>query len=88
MTTTKEAKAARQWQTFIVVGGVISRTAAGKVEGVLELAPGVAFTFVCDPGAARCEWLPEEPNFVPDESADYVKGNRTRLGTQPHSTSP
>ncbi len=79
MTTIKKTNAARQWQTFNVVGGVISRTQAGKVEGMLELAPGLAFTFICDPGGARCKWLPEEPNFVPDESADYGKGNNARL---------
>jgi hypothetical protein len=78
MTTVKKTNAARQWQTFNVVGGVISRTETGQVEGMLELAPGVAFTFICDPGGARCKWLPEEPNFVPDESADTGRGNAAR----------
>ena len=79
MTTTKQTNGAPRWQTFDVRGGVISRNEAGQVEGMLELAPGVAFTFICDPGEARCRWLPEEPNFVPDESADYGKGNNARL---------
>ena len=78
MTTIKETRAARQWQTFHVVGGVISRTKAGQIEGMLELAPGVAFTFTCDPDEARTKWLPEEPSFVPDESADYGQRNNTR----------
>jgi hypothetical protein len=45
MTTIKETDFAPQWQTFNVSGGVISRTKAGQVEGILELAPGVAITF-------------------------------------------
>ena len=71
MTTIKETNAARQWQTFNVVGGMISRNEAGHIEGMLQLAPGVALTFICDPGGAHWTWLPEEPNFVPDESAGY-----------------
>ena len=78
MTTIKETRAAPQWQTFNVVSGVISRTEAGQIEGVLELAPGVEFTFICDPGGVRCTWLPEEPNFVPDDSADYGTGDSAR----------
>ena len=71
MTTIKETDFAPQWQTFNVVGGVISRTKAGQVEGVLDLGQGVAFTFICDPDGAHWTWLPEEPHFVSDESVGY-----------------
>jgi hypothetical protein len=71
MTTIKETDFAPQWQTFNVLGGVISRNEAGQVEGILELAPGVAFTFICEPDGSHWTWLPEEPDFVPDESGDY-----------------
>ena len=54
-----------------VSGGVISRTKAGQVEGILELAPGVAITFMCEPDGSNWNWLPEEPDFVADESGDY-----------------
>jgi hypothetical protein len=70
MTTVKETNAAPQWQTFNVVGGMISRTDAGQVEGMLRLASGVAVSFLCDPDGSRWTWLPEEPDFVPDRSAD------------------
>jgi hypothetical protein len=71
MTTIKETDFAPQWQTFNVLGGVISRTKAGQVEGILELAPGVAITFMCEPDGSHWNWLPEEPDFVADESGDY-----------------
>ena len=70
MTTIEETNVAPQWQTFNVVGGVISRTKAGQVEGVLDLGQGVALTFICDPDGAHWTWLPEEPHFVSDESGD------------------
>jgi hypothetical protein len=71
MTTIKETNVAPQWQTFDVVSGVISRTKAGQVEGMLDLGQGVALTFICDPDGSHWTWLPEEPNFVSDESGDY-----------------
>ena len=71
MTTIKKTHVAPQWQTFHVVGGMISRNEAGHIEGILQLAPGVALTFICDPGGAHWTWLPEEPKFVPDEAAAY-----------------
>ena len=75
MTTIKETKVAPQWQTFNVLGGLISRTKAGQVEGMLELEQGVAFTFTCDPDGSHWTWLPEEPNFVSDESGNYGRGD-------------
>jgi hypothetical protein len=78
MTTIKETDFARQWQTFNVVGGVISRNAAGQVESMLDLGRGVALTFMCDPEGAHWTWLPEEPNFVPDELSGYGEGNTVR----------
>ena len=71
MTTIEESNVAPQWQTFDVVGGVISRNRLGQVEGVLELGQGAAITFVCDPDGSRWTWLPDEPNFVSDESVGY-----------------
>ena len=78
MTTTKQTNGAPRWQTFDVRGGVISRNEAGQVEGMLELAQGVAFTFTCYPGGSRWTWLPEEPNFVPDVSEDYEQDRAPR----------
>jgi hypothetical protein len=75
MTTIQETDVALQWQTFSVVGGVISRNAAGQVEGILELGQGAVFTFTCDPDGSHWTWLPEEPNFVSDESGDYASGD-------------
>ena len=66
MTTNKETDFAPQWQTFSVVGGLISRNKAGHVEGMPDLGQGVAITFMCDPDGAHWTWLPEEPNFSPD----------------------
>jgi hypothetical protein len=71
VTTIKETNFAPQWQTFNVSGGVISHTKAGQVEGILELAPGVAFTFICEPDGSDWNWLPEEPDFVADQAGDY-----------------
>ena len=71
MTTIKETDFPPQWQTFNVVDGLISRNAAGQFEGILDLGQGVAITFVCDPDGSHWTWLPEEPNFVPDESVGY-----------------
>jgi hypothetical protein len=71
MTSIKETDFAPQWQTFNVSGGVISRTKAGQVEGMLELAPGVAITFMCEPDGSQWNWLPEEPDFVADQAGDY-----------------
>jgi len=71
MTTIKETDFASQWQTFNVVGGLISRNEAGQVEGMLDLGHGVALTFMCDPDGADWTWLPEEPHFVPDELPGY-----------------
>lgn len=56
----------QQWQTFTVIGGVISRDKAGQIEGMLELAEGVMLTFICNFGEAHWTWLPEEPEFTPD----------------------
>jgi hypothetical protein len=70
MTTIKETNVAPQWQTFNVIGGMISRNEAGQVEGMLQLSTGVTLTFICDPDGSHWTWLPEEPNFVPDEQAD------------------
>ena len=78
MTLIEETNAAPQWQTFNVVGGVISRTQAGQIEGMLELAPGLAFTFLCDPDGSHWTWLPEEPRFVSDQAEDYDKGDARR----------
>jgi len=75
MTTIKETDFAPRWQTFNVVGGLISRNQAGQVEGMLDLAQGVALTFICDPGVSHWTWLPEEPHFVSDESGDYGRGD-------------
>ena len=71
MTTDKETDLAPQWQTFNVSGGLISRNEAGHFEGMLDLGQGVAITFICDPDGSHWTWLPEEPNFVPDESVGY-----------------
>ncbi len=71
MTTIKETNVAPQWQTFDVVSGVISRTKAGQVEGMLDLGHGVALTFICDPDGSHWTWLPEEPNFVSDQAGDF-----------------
>ncbi len=80
----KETNATPQWQTFDVVGGMIARNEAGQVEGMLQLAPGVALTFICDSGGAHWTWLPVEPNFVPDKLADYIaaraKAHNASLG--------
>ena len=71
MITIEKTNIAAKWQTFNVVRGVISRTKAGQVEGVLELGQGVALTFICDPSGTHWIWLPEEPHFVSDESGHY-----------------
>ena len=71
MTTIEESNVAPQWQTFNVVDGLISRNEEGHFEGILDLAQGVAITFVCDPDESRWTWLPDEPNFVSDESVGY-----------------
>ena len=71
MTTDKETDFAPQWQTFNVEDGLISRNEAGHFEGMLDLGQGVAITFICDPDGSHWTWLPEEPNFVPDESVGY-----------------
>ena len=70
MTTVKETNAAPQWQTFHVENGMISRTETGQVEGMLRLASGMALTFKCDLDGTHWTWLPEEPDFMPDRSAD------------------
>ena len=57
--------------TFNVGGGLVARNEAGHVEDMLDLGQGVALAFMCDPDGAHWTWLPEEPNFVPDESVDY-----------------
>jgi hypothetical protein len=75
MTTIKETNVAPQWQTFNVIGGMISRNEAGQVEGMLQLSTGVTLTFICDPDGAHWTWLPEEPHFVSDESGDYSRGD-------------
>jgi hypothetical protein len=71
MTTNKQTKFTPQWQTFNVVDGLISRNETGHFEGILDLGQGVAITFLCDPDGSHWTWLPDEPNFVPDESVGY-----------------
>jgi hypothetical protein len=80
MTAINETHTTPQWQTFNVVGGAISRNKAGQVEGILELASGMALTFMCYPDGVHWTWLPEEPNFVPDELVDYDGGNTVPVG--------
>jgi len=61
MPTIKAIDDARRWQTFSVIGRVIARNQAARIEGVLELAGNQALVFLFDLGEAYWTWLPEEP---------------------------
>lgn len=62
-----EAEAQRvPWQRFEVIGGRLARNGRGQFAGVMELANGLAVTFVFDRSGAKWGWQPAEPEFAPD----------------------
>lgn len=64
MSTIKATDDAQQWQTFSVIGGVIARSKAGQIEGLLELESNLALVFLFDHDGADWTWLPEDPEFT------------------------
>ncbi len=51
-------------QDFEVSSGVIARNEQGLIEGRLQLADNLTFTFVMDNHGAQWYWQPSEPAFV------------------------
>lgn len=64
--TTAEEDQSLDWQYFEIVGGRLARNEAGQFAGAMELANGLAVTFVFDRAGAKWGWQPAEPEFVPD----------------------